>query len=209
MRGQCRRIRRDDQEICRGESGRALDHGRRLVDGGIRSGRARRRELIDAVVPDRPVILWSRDGHTTWVNSKALEVAGITKKTPDPPDGRIDRDPKTGAAVGSLQEGASSLVASKMPPTSDAKREEGLRYASQVPERIRDHRDPGCLGQRGRPEDLPQGSTRRARSRCTSSDRSGGNATRASSRSKTSSVCGVNSRRAMSTPARSRSCRTA
>jgi predicted amidohydrolase YtcJ len=37
----------------------------------------------------------STDGHTTWVNSKALEVAGITKDTPDPPDGRIDRDPKT------------------------------------------------------------------------------------------------------------------
>jgi hypothetical protein len=87
------------------------------------------RELIDAVVPDRPVILWSRDGHTVWVNTKALEVAGITDKTPDPPDGRIDRDPKTGAAVGSLQEGAGDLVASKMPPLSDEKRDVGLRYA--------------------------------------------------------------------------------
>jgi len=92
-------------------------------------GALARRELIDAVVPDRPVILWSRDGHTVWVNSKALEIAGITNDTPDPPDGRIDRDPKTGAAIGSLQEGAEDLVASKMPPTSDAKREEGLRYA--------------------------------------------------------------------------------
>ena len=92
-------------------------------------GALARSELIDAVVPDRPVILWSRDGHTVWVNSKALEIAGITNKTPDPPDGRIDRDPKTGAAVGSLQEGAGNLVAAKLPPTSDAKREEGLRYA--------------------------------------------------------------------------------
>jgi predicted amidohydrolase YtcJ len=92
-------------------------------------GALARRELIDAVVPNRPVILWSRDGHTVWVNTKALEVAGITNKTPDPPDGRIDRDPKTGAAVGSLQEGASDLVASKMPPVSDGKREAGLRYA--------------------------------------------------------------------------------
>jgi hypothetical protein len=58
-------------------------------------GARARRELIDAVVPDRPVMLSSTDGHTTWVNSKALEVAGITKDTPDPPDGRIDRDPKT------------------------------------------------------------------------------------------------------------------
>ena len=69
-------------------------------------GARARRELIDAVVPDRPVVLSSTDGHTTWVNSKALEIAGITKDTPDPPDGRIDRDPRTGEAVGSLQEGA-------------------------------------------------------------------------------------------------------
>ena len=69
-------------------------------------GALARKELIDAVVPDRPVMLWSRDGHTAWVNSKALELAGITKDTKDPPDGRIDRDPKTGEAVGSLQEGA-------------------------------------------------------------------------------------------------------
>jgi hypothetical protein len=92
-------------------------------------GALARRELIDAVVPDRPVFLWSRDGHTAWVNTKALEVAGITNKTPDPPDGRIDRDPKSGAAVGSLQEGAANLVASRKPPNSDAIREEGLRYA--------------------------------------------------------------------------------
>jgi hypothetical protein len=92
-------------------------------------GALARKELIDAVVPDRPVILWSRDGHTVWVNSKALEVAGITRRTPNPPDGRIDRDPKTGAAVGSLQEGAGDLVAAHMPPQSDERRDAGLRYA--------------------------------------------------------------------------------
>jgi hypothetical protein len=90
------------------------------------------RQLIDAVVPDRPVILWSRDGHTVWVNSKALEVAGITKDTKDPEDGRIDRDPKTGEAVGSLQEGAGSLVAEKAPPDTDATRDAGLRYAIKM-----------------------------------------------------------------------------
>ena len=95
-------------------------------------GALARKELIDAIVPDRPVILWSRDGHTTWVNSKALEVAGITKDTPDPADGRIDRDPKTGEPSGSLQEGASSLVADKSPPDSDEKRDAGLRYAIKM-----------------------------------------------------------------------------
>jgi predicted amidohydrolase YtcJ len=95
-------------------------------------GALARKELIDAIVPDRPVILWSRDGHTTWVNSKALEVAGITRDTPDPADGRIDRDPKTGEPSGSLQEGASSLVSSKAPSDTDQVRDDGLRYAVKM-----------------------------------------------------------------------------
>jgi len=95
-------------------------------------GALARKELIDAVVPDRPVILWSRDGHTVWANSKALEAAGITKDTPDPPDGRIDRDPKSGEPIGSLQEGAGGLVAEKAPPDTDATRDAGLRYAVKM-----------------------------------------------------------------------------
>ncbi|MBM4195504.1 MAG: amidohydrolase [Gammaproteobacteria bacterium] len=91
-----------------------------------------RKELIDAVVPDRPVMLYSADGHTLWVNSKALEIAGITNETPDPPDGRIDRDPATGAALGSLQEGADRLVAEHAPPATAAEREAGLRYAIKM-----------------------------------------------------------------------------
>jgi predicted amidohydrolase YtcJ len=95
-------------------------------------GALARKEIIDAVVPDRPVILWSRDGHTTWVNSRALEAAGINKDTPDPVDGRIDRDPKTGEASGSLQEGASALVAGKAPANTDQVRDDGLRYAVRM-----------------------------------------------------------------------------
>jgi predicted amidohydrolase YtcJ len=95
-------------------------------------GALARRELIDAVVSDRPVILWSTDGHSAWANTKALEIAGITKDTPDPPDGRIDRDPKTGEAIGSLQEGAADLVAAKIPPPVDAKRDEALRYSIRL-----------------------------------------------------------------------------
>jgi len=91
-----------------------------------------RKELIDAVVPDRPVYLSSTDGHTVWVNSKALELAGITNDTPDPPDGRIDRDPKTGAALGSLQEGAAALVEAIVPEATEAERLEALRYAVKL-----------------------------------------------------------------------------
>ena len=51
-----------------------------------------RREDLDRIVPDRPVFLTNRDGHGAWVNSKALELAGITAATLDPADGRIERD---------------------------------------------------------------------------------------------------------------------
>ncbi len=89
------------------------------------------RKLIDAVVPDRPVILYSADDHTSWVNSKALELAGIMNETPGPPDGRIDRD-SHGVAIGSLQEGASSLVTAVMPATTDAQLQKGLRYSVEL-----------------------------------------------------------------------------
>jgi predicted amidohydrolase YtcJ len=96
------------------------------------AGGLARRELIDAVVPDRPVFLSSVDGHTSWANTKALELANITNKTPDPPDGRIDRDPKTGAAIGSLQEGAADLVAAVVPAPTAEEEEAGLRYAIKL-----------------------------------------------------------------------------
>jgi predicted amidohydrolase YtcJ len=91
-----------------------------------------RRELIDAVVPDRPVYLSSADGHTTWTNTKALKLAHITNETPDPADGRIDRDPRTGAAIGSLQEGASDLLDAVVPPPTDAERQQALRYSIKL-----------------------------------------------------------------------------
>jgi predicted amidohydrolase YtcJ len=65
-----------------------------------------RKEDLDAIVPDRPVFLMNRDVHGAWANSKALEIAGITKDTPDPSDGRIERDPETGEPTGTLHEGA-------------------------------------------------------------------------------------------------------
>ena len=67
------------------------------------------RQPLDAVVPDRPVFLPNRDGHGAWVNSTALRLAGIDARTPDPPDGRIERD-AGGEPAGTLQEGAAALV---------------------------------------------------------------------------------------------------
>jgi hypothetical protein len=65
-----------------------------------------RKEDLDAVVPDRPVFLFNRDVHGAWVNSRALEIGGITADTTDPADGRIERDPRTGEPSGTLHEGA-------------------------------------------------------------------------------------------------------
>ena len=88
--------------------------------------------LLDAVVSDRPVYLESSDGHSAWVNTKALSIAGITKDTPDPHGGRIDRDPKTGEPVGSLQDSAMNLVNRKAPPYTPQERQEGLRFALKM-----------------------------------------------------------------------------
>ncbi|MFF4056108.1 amidohydrolase [Streptomyces sp. NPDC001668] len=74
---------------------------------------------LDAVVPDRPVFLPNRDHHGAWVNSRALERAGIDARTPDPADGRIERD-ADGNPTGMLQEGAVHLVGKLVPdPTPE------------------------------------------------------------------------------------------
>jgi predicted amidohydrolase YtcJ len=84
-----------------------------------------RREALDALVPDRPVMLYNRDGHGVWVNSSALQLAGVDSATADPPNGRIERD-ADGTPTGMLQEGAIELVADHVPPTSHADRVAGL-----------------------------------------------------------------------------------
>ncbi len=80
-----------------------------VFPGGVPS-----RHDLDLVAPDRPVFLSNRDHHAAWVNSRALELAGVGASTPDPPDGRIERDPD-GAPAGTLQEGAMGLVERVVP----------------------------------------------------------------------------------------------
>lgn len=90
------------------------------------------REILDELVPDRPVYLVSADGHSGWANSVALTIAGIDKGTPDPSDGIIDRHPETGEPLGSLQEGAMDLVAKHIPEWTPDDRLEGLVYARDL-----------------------------------------------------------------------------
>ena len=87
-----------------------------------------RREDLDAIVPARPVFLTSRDVHSAWVNSRALELAGITRATPDPPDGRIERD-EAGESIGTLHEGAMGIVRRLLPVTTQAEWEAGIEAA--------------------------------------------------------------------------------
>ena len=89
-----------------------------------------RREDLDRIVPDRPVFLTNRDGHGAWVNSKALELAGVTAATSDPADGRIERD-ADGTPSGTLHEGAMDLVARLMPDDTPAELEEALRLGQR------------------------------------------------------------------------------
>lgn len=88
------------------------------------------RSALDAIVPDRPVFLASRDGHSAWVNSRALELAGITAATPDPVDGRIERD-ATGEPAGTLHEGAANLVEELIPPPTANDLDAGLAEAQR------------------------------------------------------------------------------
>ena len=86
--------------------------------------------MLDSVVPDRPVFLPNRDGHGGWVNSEALRRAGITRDTPDPADGRIERD-EDGEPIGCLQEGAMALVRRLVPDLSDDDNDRGLQAAQR------------------------------------------------------------------------------
>jgi predicted amidohydrolase YtcJ len=77
------------------------------------------REALDEIVRDRPVALSAADGHSLWVNSKALALARITRATPDPPGGRIERD-AIGEPTGTLRESAGDAVWARVPrPTRD------------------------------------------------------------------------------------------
>ncbi|MFG2948365.1 amidohydrolase [Streptomyces adustus] len=88
------------------------------------------RELLDRVVQDRPVLLTNRDHHGAWFNTVAMERAGLTRDTPDPADGVVNRDAH-GEPVGALQEGAIDLVARHIPPTTSTERLAGLLRAQR------------------------------------------------------------------------------
>jgi len=91
---------------------------------------------LDKILPDRPVYLISQDGHSGWVNSAALKLAGIDKNTPQPARGRIEVDPGTGEPTGTLRESAMNLIEDIMPKPEDAVWEKMLLSAQKKANRL-------------------------------------------------------------------------
>ena len=73
------------------------------------------KKYIDEVISDRPVYVLERDGHMGFGNSKAVQIAGVTSATPDPPNGHIMKG-KNGEPTGEFKEAAEDLIFSKIPP---------------------------------------------------------------------------------------------
>ncbi|HVE64675.1 MAG TPA: amidohydrolase, partial [Mycobacteriales bacterium] len=94
-----------------------------ILPGGVGDGR-----LLDAVVADRPVLLWATDHHSAWANRAALDVAGVSAASGDPAGGRFVRD-TDGQPTGGLLESAAHQVAAHIPPATGESLEAGLRAA--------------------------------------------------------------------------------
>jgi predicted amidohydrolase YtcJ len=90
---------------------------------------------LTAAAPHHPVFLTRVDGHAAWVNRRALELAGVTRGTPDPPGGRIVRD-AGGEPTGILIDHAQELVESKIPPATPEETERRLARAAEECARV-------------------------------------------------------------------------
>ena len=95
----------------------------------VKLGRYPTREELDGVAPRNPLYIQRRDGHIGVVNSLALEAGGITRDTPDPPHGKIDRD-DDGEPTGVLRELAKDIVYDKIPENTVEDYHNGLRIVN-------------------------------------------------------------------------------
>jgi predicted amidohydrolase YtcJ len=88
------------------------------------------RQQLDALTGGRPTFLTNRDGHGGWANTRALELAGLDARTPDPPDGRFERD-EDGGLQGTAHEGAADLIGALVPEPTFEERLAGLLLAQR------------------------------------------------------------------------------
>lgn len=121
---------RDEAEARIKEAASALPAGEWLTGGGWLydwySRGCPSAGLLDRLAPGRPAVMEVRDGHSVWANNAALALAGISADTPDPSDGRIERN-ADGSPQGTLHEGAMGLVESLVPTPDRANLTEALR----------------------------------------------------------------------------------
>jgi predicted amidohydrolase YtcJ len=94
------------------------------------------RSILDEAVQDRPVFVTSEDGKVAWANSRALELAGITRKTHNRGPGIVIKDRRTGEPTGVLRDGAVALVARIVPQPSRAQKLAALREAIEEAHRL-------------------------------------------------------------------------
>jgi predicted amidohydrolase YtcJ len=94
------------------------------------------RQMLDALVPDRPAYLVAYDGHTGWANTRALKAAGITRATRSPASGMIVKDPRTGEPTGALKESAMALMSAVAPRPTDEDRLAAIRAAVAEAHRV-------------------------------------------------------------------------
>lgn len=108
-------------------------YGFKYDDTKSAEGRMLTRADLDAAVPDQPVVVSHRGGHTGFYNSAAFHAAGIDEKTPDPPGGKFDRDPVTGKFTGRVADQARELIEKfGNDPATRENRREGVKRISQA-----------------------------------------------------------------------------
>ncbi|MGH9844294.1 MAG: amidohydrolase, partial [Blastocatellia bacterium] len=93
------------------------------------------KSYLDAIIKDRPIFLSAYDGHSGWVNSRALELAGITRETKFDGYGEIVRD-ASGDATGALKEGAQGLVRWLIPEPARQQKLDALRQGMKLAARL-------------------------------------------------------------------------
>src|SRR4029453_3803613 len=94
------------------------------------------RQMLDALVPDRPAYLIAYDGHTGWANTKALKAAGINRRTNAPANGVIVKDARTGEPTGAREEAAVSLMTAAAPKATEEDRLAAIRAAIDEAHRV-------------------------------------------------------------------------
>jgi len=117
----------------------ATSHDRPWVYGGfyysgVLHDQNLNRQVLDRAVPDRPCFIMASDGHNGCINSKAIEMLGLTRDTPDPHNGHFVRD-ATGAPTGMLHERATTWVDDRVPPHSDDSFYQGVKFAQSLANR--------------------------------------------------------------------------